>query len=111
MAALYSAADITLLLSLQENLPYTVMESLSCATPVVAFNIGGISDMIEHKSNGYLAKPYELEDIVDGIAWVLEDKGRYRKLSQDARKKCENDFSLELLSNRYLNLYKNVLSK
>ncbi len=111
IASLYGAVDATLLLSLQENLPYAVMESLSCGTPVVAFEIGGVPDMVDHQVNGYLAKPYEVEDIARGIAWVLEDKIRQEKLREQARKKCEDHFSLELQAQRYTKLYKQVLSK
>ncbi len=111
IASLYGAVDATLLLSLQENLPYAVMESLSCGTPVVAFEIGGVPDMVDHQVNGYLAKPYEVEDIARGIAWVLEDKIRQEKLREQARKKCEDHFSLELQTQRYMKLYNQVLSK
>ena len=49
MALLYSAADVFVAPSLQDNLPNTVVEALACGTPTVAFNIGGMPDMIEHK--------------------------------------------------------------
>lgn len=54
LSVAYSAADVFIIPSIQENLPYTVMESLSCGVPVVAFDIGGIRDMIEHQKNGIL---------------------------------------------------------
>ncbi|MBF0385384.1 MAG: glycosyltransferase [Candidatus Omnitrophica bacterium] len=110
MISLYSSADITLLLSLQENLPYLCMESLSCGTPVVAFDVGGVSDMVKHAENGYLAKPFELEEIVNGISWILEGEERYIELSNNARINCESNFSSELISSRYLDLYKEVVS-
>ncbi len=111
IVSLYGAVDVTLLLSLQENLPFVVMESLSCGTPVVAFKIGGVPDMVDHQVNGYLAKPYEVEDIARGIAWVLEDKARQVRLREQARKKCEDHFSLELQARRYTKLYSQILSK
>ncbi len=105
IAQLYQAVDLTLLLSRQENLPFTVMESLACGTPAVAFHVGGIPDIIEHQINGYLAKPFSIEDIAAGIKWCLEDKGRYVQLALKARKKCEENFSLEQLRKSYLSLY------
>lgn len=45
--------------SKSENLPNTVLESMACGIPVVAFNIGGIVDLVQHKANGYLAEPYK----------------------------------------------------
>ncbi len=71
--------------SLQDNLPNTVMESLAYGTPCVAFDIGGMSDMIEHKKNGYLAQAFEIQDLAKGIAWILEDQERYQKLSDRPR--------------------------
>jgi len=75
----------------------------------VAFNIGGMSDLIEHKKTGYLAKPYESEDLARGIAWVLENEGRYQKLSSNARKKAEQEFGMELQAQRFVMLYKELL--
>ena len=71
---------------MRENLPYVIMESLSCGTPVLAFDIGGISDMIDHKVNGYLAKPFEIDDLAKGIKWVL-NLSSYDKLSKNARER------------------------
>ena len=108
LAWLYSAADVFISPSIQENLPYTVMESLACGTPCVAFNIGGMPDLIEHEQNGYLAKPFEPEDIARGISWVLENGDRWKMLSQKARRKVENEFSLEIIANRYAKLYQEI---
>lgn len=104
----YSAADVTVVPSRYENLPTTIMESLSCATPVVAFHIGGNSDMIDHKENGYLAKPYDTEDLANGIHYCMENnKDEY--LSKKARQKVLDNFKIEDIANRYIELYKSVL--
>lgn len=108
---LYSAADATVAPSVQENLSNTVMESLSCGTPVIAFNIGGMPDMIDHQSNGYLAKPFEPEDFAAGVMWALEDKGRHKILSQSARKTVLNRYTLETVANRYETLYRDILKQ
>ena len=67
LVLLYSAADVMIVPSLQENLSLTIMESLSCGTSVVAFNLGGNGDMIDHKKNGYLAKALDADDLANGI--------------------------------------------
>jgi len=71
---IYNAADVFVAPSLADNLPTTVLESLSCGTPVVGFNIGGIPDMIRHKENGYLAKYKDATDIADGIKFCIKNK-------------------------------------
>jgi len=69
----YNAADVFITPSLADNLPTTVLESLSCGTPVVGFDVGGIPDMIKHKWNGYLAKYGDAEDISNGIRFCLQN--------------------------------------
>ena len=106
---LYSAADVTVAPSMQENLSNTVMESLSCGTPVVAFNIGGMPDMIDHQGSGYLARPFESDDLAAGMMWVLENKARYDILSQHARKTVLERYALKTVANQYLALYQDIL--
>jgi glycosyltransferase involved in cell wall biosynthesis len=74
----YNAADIFITPSLADNLPTTILESLSCGTPVVGFEVGGIPDMIKHKENGYLARYKDVDDIAKGITFCIQNniKGR-----------------------------------
>lgn len=109
LSILYAAADVFVAPSIQDNLPNTVMEALACGTPCVAFNIGGMPDMIEHQKNGYLALPFEVEDLARGIAWVLEDKQHWQSLSWRARKKVEQEFTLERQAKTYLKLFEEIL--
>ena len=106
---LYSAADVTVAPSMQENLSNTVMESLACGTPVVAFDIGGMPDMIAHQINGYLAKPFEPDQLARGIMWVLENKDRHDMLSQRARQTVVERYALKTVANQYLALYQDIL--
>ena len=108
LATVYAAADVFVAPSVYDNLPNTVMEAGACGIPSVAFNIGGMPDMIEHCSNGYLAKPYETEDLARGIAWVLEDPDRHEKLCHNARMKVEAKFTLEVQAREYQKLYEEV---
>ena len=109
LATLYSAADVFVLPSVQDNLPNTIMEAIACGTPCVAFNIGGMPDLIEHQKNGYLAQPFKTEDLAQGIAWVLEKEERYQKLSHRAREKAEQEFALQIQAGRYLSLFKEIM--
>ncbi len=104
---LYSAADVMIVPSLQENLSNAIMESLSCSTPVVAFDIGGNRDMIEHKHNGYLAEPQDPESLAKGISWVIDPK-RYPSLCNFARDSIVAKFDNNVVATQYKNLYKTL---
>ena len=106
---LYSAADVVVAPSMQENLSNTVMESIACGTPVVAFDIGGMPDMINHQTNGYLAAPFDPNDLAAGMMWVLENESRHKMLSQRARQTVEERYALKTVANRYLTLYQSIL--
>lgn len=73
LSLIYNSADLFVAPSIEDNLPNTVLESLHCGTPVIAFDIGGMPDMIEHKKNGYLAKYKDSSDLANGILWSLEN--------------------------------------
>jgi glycosyltransferase involved in cell wall biosynthesis len=111
MALVYAAADVFVAPSLEDNLPNTVLESLSCGTPVVAFDIGGMPDMIEHKENGYLATAFNTTDLAEGLYWVMEDETRWKYLSEKARNTVVQSFTLECCARRYKALYEDILNK
>ncbi|MBP8945842.1 MAG: glycosyltransferase family 4 protein [Paludibacteraceae bacterium] len=110
LVAAYRAASVMVVPSLSENLSNVIMESLSCGTPVVAFNTGGNADLIDHQNNGYLAKPFSTEDLAFGIHWCLQNN-RVNNLSVHARKKVANNFSEEKVAQQYLNLYQSITLK
>ena len=108
LVTLYSAVDVMVVPSLQENLSNAIMESLACGTPVVAFNVGGNSDMVEHLHNGYLAKPFDTDDLRRGIDWVLNTPN-YDELCKNAREKVLREFDSKIVAKKYIELYKKVL--
>jgi len=109
ISLLYAAADIMIVPSRQDNLPGTALESIACGTPVVAFDIGGLPDIITHQVNGWLSPPFDTEDMAKGILWILEDNKRYDELSQNARKMAEERYNPDLIASKYLEVYKEVL--
>ncbi len=109
LSLMYNCADVFVAPSREDNLPNTVVEALSCGVPCVAFAIGGMPDMIEHKRNGYLARPFDAEDLEKGIEFVLEDAVRWQELSFQAEEKAKKSFDAKTISRRYINLYEEVL--
>ena len=80
LAKVYAAADVMVVPSRYEAFGQTASEALACGTPVVAFDVTGLKDIVDRHENGYLAQPYDSEDLARGIAWVLEDGERHQKL-------------------------------
>jgi glycosyltransferase involved in cell wall biosynthesis len=74
MSVVYNAANVVVAPSTADNLPYVVFESLACGTPVVAFEVGGIPDLIRHKNNGYLAQYKDANDLAVGMAYCLDQE-------------------------------------
>jgi glycosyltransferase involved in cell wall biosynthesis len=109
LALAYAAADVFVAPSIADNLPLTVLEALACGTPTVAFNIGGMPDLIDHGDTGYLAQPFYPQDLAQGIEWVLSDAARHHKLRIAARAKAEREFNIPRVVGKYLALYKELL--
>ena len=108
LVSLYNMASVMVVPSLNENLSCAIMESLSCGTPVVAFNIGGNSDMIEHKVNGYLAVEKDDADLAEGILWCLENNEGNR-LGKMGREKVFRNYTFDAVCRQYKALYESVI--
>ncbi|MEM1088746.1 MAG: glycosyltransferase [Pseudomonadota bacterium] len=86
----YSAADVFLSLSREDVGPMTVIESMLCGTPVVGFPIGVLAEVGRHRSTTYLARPFDVGDVVRGIRWALgASEERVRERTADCRKEAE----------------------
>ncbi len=107
LVEIYNLADVFVLPSLEDNLPNMVMEAMACGTPVVAFNQGGIPEMINHKQNGYVAQYQSSNDFAQGIHWVLNLEGD--SLQKNAREKVLNTYSEEIIAQQYIALYQSLL--
>ncbi len=103
LALLYSAADVFVAPSKEENLANTVLESLACGTPVVSFSIGGMPDAIIHKKSGYLAKAYDVEDFAEGIEWALAEDWH------EGKALLQKQFSLATQASTYLKFIRKAL--
>ena len=87
------------------------MESLSCGTPVVAFSVGGIPDMVDHEISGYLAAPQDPHDLAKGIALLLGDAELRQRMGAAGRKKVEQEFSMPVIAKRHISLYEEILAE
>jgi len=107
LVLLYSAADAMVVPSRYEGFGQTVSESLACGTPVVAFDATGPSDIVDHRETGWLATPYEVEDLARGVAWVLEEADQ-DALGAEARDRAVERYEQRRVAREYLGLYEDM---
>lgn len=107
LSAIYNCCDVFVCPSVIENLPNTCLEAMCCGVPVAAFNTGGIPDIIEHKYNGYLAVPFDSEDLYRGILYIFN---HLKELSENCIKKVKKDFNTVDTVQKHVKTYEKVLN-
>jgi glycosyltransferase involved in cell wall biosynthesis len=101
MALIYAAADLTLHTAPVDNLPNTIAESLCCGTPVLAFSIGGIPEMITPNESGWLVKEINADAMRKQLVAILQSKD-YENLRGSARETARDLFDSEKVAQNYM---------
>lgn len=107
----YSALDVFVIPSQQDNLPNTVLEAMACGLPCVGFDVGGIPDMILPGETGCLAAARSVEGLAAEIEWMLRHTGEARAMGESARQRALHYFNPERVAKLYGELYDRMLSK
>jgi len=107
--ALYSAADIFLAPSLQDNLPNTVVEASACGLPSIAFNIGGMPDLIDDGITGLLAKEINGQALLVALQQALHQPGWLAGAAIAARQLAEQRFCSRLFAARHMEAYAHAI--
>lgn len=96
----YNAADVFVSSSLADNYPNVIMEAMACELPCVGFDIGGISNQIQHKQNGYLAKEKDSNDLANGIMYICDaNEQQYSIMKKKAREFVQKVASYDVYNN------------
>lgn len=107
MALVYSAADAFILPSREDNLPNVIIESLACGTPVIAFPVGGVIDIIKTGFNGIIVNDVFSENLTSAIMDFIEEKYSFDHFA--IRNDAIFKFSSKIQAEQYLTLYTNIL--
>ena len=105
LARVFAAADVMAAPSVADNLPNTVIESLACGTPVLAFGVGGVGEVVRHMETGYLARPLDLADLAAGLRMLLQDDELRARLGSRCREVALAEYAQELELERFMALY------
>jgi glycosyltransferase involved in cell wall biosynthesis len=106
----YSTADVFVMPSLQESFGQTVIESMACGTPVVAFATGGVPDMVRPEQTGWLAPTGDTAALRDAIVAALSDPAARAMMSQTCRDTAVREYALDVQARRYEGLYQTLLA-
>ncbi|MFQ5576763.1 MAG: glycosyltransferase family 4 protein [Anaerolineae bacterium] len=105
----YNAADLFVFPTLADNQPLTVIESLACGTPVVAFKVGGVPEMVRHMQTGYLARPGDARDLAHGIQTLLHNDALRAQMRRRCRELAETTHDLNEQTRRHIALYRQAI--
>ncbi len=106
----FSLADLVVVPSRQESLSLVAMEAITCGRPVVAFDNSGITDVVKHMHNGYMAKAFEINDMANGISMILKDEQLAENMGANGRKYSELNFDTNVIAKKYIDLYSQVIA-
>ena len=105
---IYNTADVFVAPSKQENYANSVLEAMSCGIPTVAFDVGGMSDLIAHKESGYLAKYGDAAELLNGIEYCIANRDRLSENALLTRKECN---SMTVIGEKYRQICIDILGK
>jgi glycosyltransferase involved in cell wall biosynthesis len=104
----YYFCDLFILTSNYEGLPMTIIEAMSCGKPIVASNVGGISEVVENGKNGFILDndEYKFKSCIES---VFASEIAYKNMSENSKKIYLNKLTVEKMVGGYLDIYKSII--
>jgi len=109
LARCYAACDLLVIPSSVESFSLVTQEAHACGRPVVAFGVGGLTDLVEDDFNGYLVPYGDVAGLAESIRKVFSSFNHYQRLCENARQRSVERFDYEVIGKRYLALYESLL--
>lgn len=107
---LLQAADLLVFPSVEENFSNTILESLMCGCPVLAFRIGGVPDIVTNETNGWIVDSVSHQDFSSTLA-AISDPGRLEAMrfsTQQWRDQCAGRYCYEQIAGELMNVYQST---
>jgi glycosyltransferase involved in cell wall biosynthesis len=108
-ATFYTGLDLYLNTSLHEGVPMSVLEAMAHSIPVIAPEVGGLSEIIADGIEGYLIKDREPRAFAEMCIRLFSNNGLRAKMAEATRRRACNEFSIEQMARRYYHLYRNEI--
>jgi glycosyltransferase involved in cell wall biosynthesis len=107
-ADLFKVSDIFVLPSLSEGFPTVLLESFCYKLPVIAYKVGGISELVEHKKEGLLSEKQDITSMANNIIELLENPKKCQQFGEMGYKKIKEKFTLEVMLEKHNNYFKSI---
>ena len=108
---LSNVADICVSSSISENLPFYILECMAAGKPIVASNVGGVSEVVINEVNGYLVPPKDPSSLAKAILKLINDPGTASQMGREGRRRMEQRFSMEILTKKLGDIYEIATKK
>jgi glycosyltransferase involved in cell wall biosynthesis len=107
---LFCEGDISILTSISEGFPYTVLESMSCGIPVVATDVGGVTEALDNEC-GFICKPKDYDEIGKSVITLLQNDALRKQMGIKARQKIVDNFTVDKFIKEYEFAYEYIIHK
>ncbi len=104
-------SDVFVLPSLIEGLPAVILEAMYCSTPVIAYNVGGISEIVISKKTGWLIEKNDVQAFKKALISIFQEDKNISSIITEAKRIVTNRFSNDTITDRFLECYNDILNK
>lgn len=101
--------DVYALISGQDMSPHTLLEAGLMKKPIIATNVGGVSESIINEKSGYLVNQGKSEDIIQKISTILEDESKAKEMGEKGFQFVKDNFSWEKIAEKFVSIIEKEL--
>ncbi len=111
LSPIYTCSSALLSASSNESFGLTLAEAMACETPVIAPNVGGIPEVVDHGKSGFIYEPNNKEQFIKYICQILEDSQLEKRLGRNGRQRVKKHFNLDKITDQYLDWFQETINR